>query len=109
MMCSLGQQTTNRKPTMNKFDAVANLAHFLQEQKGSVLANWSGKMTAKQQREMFGVFMGKGLIVIDGEREIIQHLVKVCHWNGQDSDPTFYAKWNDIAEHAARIEANKGK
>lgn len=94
---------------MNKFTAVTNIAAFLMEQKGSVLARWEGKMSAKQQREMFGVYMGKGLIVIDGEREIIQHLRKVCHWNGQDSDPTFYAKWADIQEHAARIEANKGK
>ena len=94
---------------MNKFTAVANIAAFLMEQKGSVLASWIGKMSAKQQREMFGVYMGKGLIVIDGEREIIQHLVKVCHWNGQDSDPTFYAKWSDIQEHAAEIGANKGK
>lgn len=103
------EANTRRKHIMDKFTAVANLASFLQEQKGSVLASWSGKMSAKQQRELFGVYMGKGLIVIDGERETIQHLVKVCHWNGQDSDPTFYAKWNDIQEHAARIEANKRK
>lgn len=94
---------------MDKFTAVANLANFLMEQKGSVLASWSGKMTAKQQRELFGVFMGKGTIVIDGEQETIQHLRKVCHWNGQDSDPTFYAKWIDIQAHAQYKIDNKGK
>lgn len=93
---------------MDKFTAVANLAHFLMENKGSVLATWSGKMPAKQQRELFGAFIGKGLIVINGEQETIEHLKKVCHWNGQDSDPTFYAKWVGIQEHVEYKKVNKG-
>lgn len=94
---------------MTKFDIIENIAAFLMDKKGSVLATWKGKLSAKEQRALFGVYMGRGEIVIDGEREIVQHLVKVCHWNGQDSDPTFYAKWSDIQAHAAEIEANKRK
>lgn len=88
---------------MNKFTAIENIAAFLQETKGSVLATWKGKLTAKEQRAMFGVFLGKGDIVIDGEQETIQHLRKVCHWAGQDSDPTFTAKWDKINEEVARL------
>lgn len=105
----LSVHNIQRKQIMDKFTAVANLANFLMEKEGSVLATWSGKMPAKQQRELFGVFMGKGTIVINGENETIQHLVKVCHWNGQDADPTFYAEWINILSHAEYKVANKGK
>jgi len=87
---------------MNKFTAVANLAHFLLEQKGSVLATWKGKMSAKQQRELFGTFMGKGEIFIDGEREVVLHTVKVAY--GRDYETTFESKWSGINEELARKE-----
>lgn len=84
---------------MNKFDAVANLAHFLQEHKGSVLATWRGKLTAKEQRALFGAFLGKGTIIIDGADETIVHSVKVCF--GLDYENTVDCSWN---EFASRVE-----
>ena len=90
---------------MNKFTALENIATFLQERTGSVLATWKGKLTAKEQRALFGAFIGKGQIVIDGEQETVQHFVKVCHWNGQDADSTFTARWHMINEEVARLEA----
>ena len=60
-------------------------------------------MTAKEQRALFGAFLGKGEIVICGEDETIKHYVKVCHWNGQDADTTFNTKWGNINQEVARL------
>jgi hypothetical protein len=86
---------------MNKFDIVANIAHFLQERKGSPLASWSGKLTAKEQRALFGAFLGKGTIRIDGEYETVEHFVKVGF--GQDYDVTFTANWSNIDAEVERL------
>lgn len=80
--------------TITKFDAAANLAFFLLEKTGSVLGKWSGKLTAKEQRAMFGAFLGKGTIEIDGDKETIAHTVKVCF--GLDFDVTFASAWGVI-------------
>jgi hypothetical protein len=80
---------------MNKFTAIENITAFLMETKGSVLATWKGKLTAKQQREMFGCFIGKGEITIDGQHEIIKHSVKVGF--GQDYEYTTDCTWEEFA------------
>ena len=85
---------------MDKFTIVANLANFLQETNGSVLTKWNGKLTAKQQRDMFGKYLGKGRIYIDGNNETIAHHIKVCF--GLDSDVTFYSKWSDIENKSTK-------
>ncbi len=72
-------------------DYAANLALFLVERTGSVLATWKGKMTAADQRNLFGRFIGKGKIVIDGERETIANRVSVCF--GHDYDDRNVTKW----------------
>lgn len=72
-------------------DYAANLALFLVAKTGSTLATWAGKMTAAEQRELFGRFIGKGKIVIDGERETIANRVKVCF--GMDWDDRNVTKW----------------
>ena len=59
-------------------DYAANLAFFLIEKTGSVCGHYEAKMTAKEQRELFGQFIGKGTICIDGETETISNRVKVC-------------------------------
>lgn len=79
---------------MNKFEATANLANFLMETKGSTLETWKGHMSAKQQRELFGMFLGKGEIVINGTEETIKHVKKVCF--GMDYDVTFESAWANI-------------
>ena len=79
---------------MNKFDYAANLAIFLQEQTGSIYGSWSGRMSAKDQRALFGRFLGKGRVYISGSAERIEHHVKVCF--GLDSDCTARIYWNDL-------------
>lgn len=79
---------------MNKFDAASNMSLFLLEKTGSVNGVWKGKLPAKEQREMFGQFLGKGKITINGATETLCHTIKVCF--GLDYDDTFYKKWNEL-------------
>ena len=67
-------------------DYAANLAIFLTERKGSCLATWQGRLSAAEQRALFGQYLGKGLIVIDGADETIEHHRTVCF--GMDSECT---------------------
>lgn len=87
---------------MNKFDAVANIAHFLQEKKGSVLATWEGKLTAKEQRALFGAFLGKGLIRINGATENVKHIKMVGF--GQDYEYTTDCTWVELANKVEQGE-----
>ena len=75
-------------------DYAAKLAIFLTEKTGSPLNWWSGKMSAAEQRELFGRFIGKGKIVIDGTEETICNRVKVCF--GLDSDDRNVIRWRDL-------------
>lgn len=59
-------------------DFAANLAFFLLERTGSIYGIWRSRMTAKEQRDLFGRFIGKGKIIINGEDETITNRVKVC-------------------------------
>jgi hypothetical protein len=72
-------------------DYAANLALHLIEKTGTVFGTVEAKMTAKEQRELFGKFLGKGTIVIDGERETISNRVKVCF--GLDYDHRNVTRW----------------
>lgn len=76
---------------MNKQTIVDNLAFFLLEKTGSVLGRFAGTMSAKDQRALFGQFIGKGKVVIDGEAEQIKHVAKRCF--GLDYEITFERKW----------------
>lgn len=72
----------------------ANLAIFLTEKNGTPLSVWDGKMTAAEQRSLFGRFIGKGTIVIDGRNETICNRVKVCF--GLDYDERNVTAWRDL-------------
>lgn len=72
-------------------DYAANLAIFLMEKTESVFSTWTGKLPANEQRKLFGRSIGKGSIVIDGERETIANRVKVCF--GLDYDDRNVTKW----------------
>lgn len=72
----------------------AALALFLLEKTGSVLGCWSGKMPAKEQRALFGQFIGRGTIIIDGENETICNRVKVCF--GLDYDDRNQRHWRQL-------------
>jgi hypothetical protein len=79
-------------------DYAANLASFLQEKTGSVCGRWRGRMTASQQRDLFGRFLGKGLLVIDGANERIHMIVKVCF--GADFDMREDVSWRDLGSQS---------
>ena len=75
-------------------DYAANLAIFLMTKTGSTLKTWAGKLTAAEQRELFGRFIGKGQIVIDGAAETICNRVKVCF--GMDWDDRNVTAWRAL-------------
>jgi hypothetical protein len=75
-------------------DYAANLAIFLSEKTGSCLKTWNGKLSAAEQRTLFGRFIGKGTIVIDGTAETICNRVKVCF--GMDWDDRSVTKWGAL-------------
>lgn len=75
-------------------DYAANLAFFLLEKTGTVFGRFAGKMTANEQRALFGRVIGKGRIVIDGAEETISNLVLVCF--GQDYDYRNVTKWSAL-------------
>ena len=81
---------------MDKFTAVANIAAFLAVEKGSVLATWKGSMPAKQQRELFGMFHGKGELTINGENETIMHTVK--RGFGGDYEVTYVSTFSTLGK-----------
>lgn len=76
---------------MKKQDYAANLALFLLERTGSIFGQCALRMSAADQRELFGRFIGKGRIVIDGEAETICNRVSVCF--GLDYDDRKVTRW----------------
>jgi hypothetical protein len=76
------------------YEMSMTLAYFLLDNTGSVFGTYSGKMTAKKQRELFGQYIGKGRLIIDGSDETIKHVIKVCF--GLDYDVTFNKKWHEM-------------
>lgn len=77
-----------------RWERVANVTFFVLERTGSVLGTWKGRMSAKDQRALFGQFLGKGMIVINGATETIKHIRKVCF--GLDWDTTADIAWRDL-------------
>lgn len=75
-------------------DYAANLALFLTEKTGTCLGEWAGRLTAAEQRALFGRYLGKGRIVINGATEIICNRVKVCF--GLDSDDRNVTAWRAL-------------
>lgn len=75
-------------------DYAANVASFLMNKTGSTLKVWSGHMSAAEQRELFGRFLGKGKLWIDGAEETIEHYRKVCF--GTDAECTKRLAWREL-------------
>jgi hypothetical protein len=71
-------------------DYAADLAIFLVEKIG----NWTGNLPAAQQRALFGRFLGKGKLIIDGSEERLAHVVKRCF--GLDYEVTADLAWRNL-------------
>lgn len=68
------------------YELASKVTEFLVERTDTCLGYWAGKMTKKEQIDLFGYYFGKGLIVISGANEIIEHKTKVCF--GTDTETT---------------------
>lgn len=79
---------------MLNFDHAASLALYLTEHTGSCTGAWQGKMPAAQQRALFGRYLGKGTIEIDGATETLVHWITACF--GRDYDVTFDRRWASL-------------
>lgn len=75
-------------------DYAANLAIFLLEKTGTVFGTWAGRMTAAEQRALFGRFLGKGKLVINGSEERLAHVAKRCF--GLDYEVTADLPWREL-------------
>ncbi len=71
-----------------------SLAIYLLEKTGSIFGVWAGRLSAAAQRALFGRYIGKGLIIIDGLNETICNRVKVCF--GHDYDDRNIVKWRNL-------------
>ena len=78
-----------------KEDRAAALTFFLLDTVGSIWGTWSGRMTADDQRALFGRYLGKGKLYIDGTRETVEMWVKVCF--GTDGACEFRQPWSAVA------------
>ena len=70
----------------------SNLALYLLDNTGSIFGTHSAKLTAAQQRTLFGRVLGKGTIVVSGLDETVCNRVKVCF--GLDYDDRNVTKWS---------------
>jgi hypothetical protein len=75
-------------------DPAANMAFFLLVNQGSIYSHWAGHMLAGDQRLLFGQFLGKGLVEINGETELLEHTKKIAF--GLDWDVTFEKHWREL-------------
>ena len=71
------------------YNIAANCGCFLALQGLSIFGRWSGRLAAQQQRELFGTYLGKGLLTIDGQNDTVSHSVTVCF--GTDYDTQRYS------------------
>lgn len=88
---------TAKSPRSNFEDQnryITNLTALLLEKTGSVHGRLSGKMSADEQRELFGRYIGKGTIVVDGMREVVYNQVKIAF--GMDWDDRNVTRWIDL-------------
>lgn len=80
----------------NNADIPANLALLLLDKTGTVLGRHQARMTAAEQRALFGRVIGRGTIIIDGDNETVTNRVKVAF--GMDYDDRAQVTWRELAE-----------
>ena len=86
---------------MTKYDFQERIAFFLISKGLNVGDSWSGKMKKAEQVAAFGVYFGKGELVVNGTTDCISHMVKIAY--GYDIEITgglsvqgFSDRFNDI-------------
>lgn len=82
------------------FNIAANCAVFLVSHGQSIFGRWNGRLPARDQRELFGTFLGKGWLTINGADDTVSHTVKVCF--GTDFDTQRYSV-HELARNPGRL------
>jgi hypothetical protein len=77
------------------YEMSMTLAYFLLDNTGSVFGTYIGTMKAKDQRALFGQFIGKGRIIIDGIDETVIHIATDGRY-GLGYFVTFNRKWHEM-------------
>ena len=80
-------------------DPVANIAFLLLETTGSIDGRLTCRMPAATQRALWGKFLGKGTLYIDGKRETITHSKKIAYGMDFETDETAF---RDLPRHLNR-------
>lgn len=75
-------------------DRVADLALYVTRATGTPLGRVKMRMPAADQRQLFGRYFGKGLLIVDGSTETVEHVVKRCF--GLDHEVTATVRWIDL-------------
>lgn len=78
----------------NRFELAAKLGLFLVARTGNRVGKWSGTLLAAEQRALFGRFIGKGMLTIDGTRERIKHSVTQSF--GMRREVTRDLRWTEL-------------
>ena len=86
-----GRHSAGQQSKVINMDYAADIALFLTVNTGSCLNTWTGKLDAQTQRKLFGRYIGKGSIVINGAHETVCNRVKVCF--GLDIDDRNITSW----------------
>tara|TARA_Y100001973_G_scaffold98482_1_gene156151 strand:+ start:726 stop:1064 length:339 start_codon:yes stop_codon:yes gene_type:complete len=80
----------------SRYDVAANITLFLLENGESIFGRWCGKMKAADQRALFGCFLGKGRIEVNGENDEIKHWVTVCFGTDYDTNASIFCREGTI-------------
>lgn len=68
----------NLMPADTAYEFAARIGQFLINQGLKSWSYWEGKIPKTDQLEYFGVYLGRGTIVVDGRDETLYAKVKVC-------------------------------
>lgn len=76
-------------------DAAGNMAIFLLNETGSIFGKWCGRLSAADQRQLFGRVVGKGILIVDGNAEEVHHEKTVCF--GTMIDRVLTLTWRELS------------
>ncbi len=76
------------------FERATSLAFYLTRATGTPCGRVQVRMPAADQRTLFGRYLGRGLIIIDGSTETVEHVVKRCF--GLDHEVTACIPWRAL-------------
>ena len=76
------------------YSKATDLANYVTQATGTPLGRVKVRMPKADQRALFGRYFGKGLLIINGATETVEHVVKRCF--GTDYEITATVQWRDL-------------